>query len=386
MTSGPKEWLQHLQEALVKSSQAPVEQEGFPFPWEQASEALLRDLGIKDLRLAPRPSQWKMGDEILSGMGNEPSIVSIEPAPIGGFILWMMSEEDIAALTAAALSSEEKIEGFSDPRLQEGFYQFLLLKAIGALDHIKAFKDISLRLLPRGEAPREGGLVLDIAIALPMKTVYGRLVCPQSFLTALKNYRPVRTQSLFEIEEIKKLQVSLRTEIGSVSLPLDEWRLAMPGDFIALDTVSYDPHQEKGSLTLALGATPLLLARFKPEGLKIVDYAFYSKEAPLLEDSGAAQGPEPSPASEESQEHLWAAEESTEDLSKKAPQILLTVELDKIAISVEKLAGLKPEDLLEMNFFPEQGVDLLIEGKTVARGDLLKLGSTLGVKLLAIHG
>jgi hypothetical protein len=100
----PQQWLQRIEQALLKSQQLPTLDQGFPFPWEQAAKALAAALGFKEVHLSPRNSHWKMGDEIFEGMGNEPIIVAIELAPITSSIVWMISAEDVAALTAAALS------------------------------------------------------------------------------------------------------------------------------------------------------------------------------------------------------------------------------------------------------------------------------------------
>jgi flagellar motor switch protein FliN/FliY len=46
------------------------------------------------------------------------------------------------------------------------------------------------------------------------------------------------------------------------------------------------------------------------------------------------------------------------------------------------LLHLKPGNVLELSVRPEQGVDLSIGGKKVAKAELVKLGDVLGVKIL----
>src|SRR3989304_3533401 len=122
-------WMARVEEALAKKQLLPVMDASFPFPWSEAADRIGKALGLREFKLTARPTEWKMEEAMLAGMGNEPVVVSFEVAPIDGTVQWMMSSEDLSALTAACLSSEQKAEEFSDRRLQEGFYQFLLLQA-----------------------------------------------------------------------------------------------------------------------------------------------------------------------------------------------------------------------------------------------------------------
>ena len=57
-----------------------------------------------------------------------------------------------------------------------------------------------------------------------------------------------------------------------------QWKQISVGDFILLDRCSFDPELQKGTVTLVLEKTPLLRARIKEDGVKIIDYAFYHEE------------------------------------------------------------------------------------------------------------
>lgn len=382
-------WLQKVETAVIKSKQLPSLEEGLPFPWEKASSALEPALGIKGLKLSTRPSSFKMAEEILSGMGNEPVIFNIELAPIPESVQWIMSSEDIETLTAHCLSSDQKSEGFSDHKLQEGFYQFLLLEAMQAIDQLKIFKDGSLRLMPAGTPSKEGAICIDVAISIAAKTLYGRLVCPQSFMNAFKAHQPLQNTSFLSEETVKHLEVSLHLEAGSVALSPEEWKNVMPGDFIVLDHCSYDPNSQKGSVTLMLGDTPLLRGRIKPEGVKVLEYAFYFEDKQPIETTSPSETEnfaEESLPHEEA--HLWAAsaeEEMETAIKPEETPIALSVEVGYIRITIEKLLELKPDTLLDLSIRPEQGVDATINGKKIAKGELIKLGQLLGLRLLDIE-
>ena len=98
----------------------------------------------------------------------------------------------------------------------------------------------------------------------------------------------------------------------------------------------------------------------------------------------------PEPAFEEespkNEESLWASDTEESSLDTLIPtsdiQLSLTVEVARFKINLEKLLQLKPGNVLELPVRPEQGVDISIGGKKVAKAELIKLGDILGVKIL----
>lgn len=107
-----------------------------------------------------------------------------------------------------------------------------------------------------------------------------------------------------------------------------------------------------------------------------------SKEEPVKEDD----------------EHLWEAtsedleeEEETATPESSQPNHLtlpqnipfpIVVEVGRIKMSLEKLLQLQPGNVLETSVRPEQGVYLTVHGKRIAKGELVKVGDVLGVKIL----
>ncbi|HRD55405.1 MAG TPA: FliM/FliN family flagellar motor switch protein, partial [Parachlamydiaceae bacterium] len=60
------------------------------------------------------------------------------------------------------------------------------------------------------------------------------------------------------------------------------------------------------------------------------------------------------------------------------------VEVGRLEMSIEKLTELQPGNILEIDVRPENGVDLVVNGKRIGKGELLKLGEVLGVRILDI--
>ena len=73
------------------------------------------------------------------------------------------------------------------------------------------------------------------------------------------------------------------------------------------------------------------------------------------------------------------------DASKETSDLLLTAEVGRLNISLNQLLQLKAGSLLELPMRPEQGVDIILGGKRVAKAELLKLGEATGLRILDLE-
>lgn len=69
-------------------------------------------------------------------------------------------------------------------------------------------------------------------------------------------------------------------------------------------------------------------------------------------------------------------------LTPKEIPLSLIVEVGRIHMTVEKLLELEPGNILDLNVHPENGVDLVINTKKVGKGELVRLGDRLGIRIL----
>lgn len=76
------------------------------------------------------------------------------------------------------------------------------------------------------------------------------------------------------------------------------------------------------------------------------------------------------------------SETSSEIFSPDEIPLSISVEIGRFQMSIKKLAELAPGNLLELGVRPENGVDLIVNGKCIARAELLRIGDTLGVRIL----
>lgn len=392
MTShAPLFWVKQIHSTLEELQEIPLWGLSPPFPLEACAQALGEALQVPDMRLSIENTQMRSGNEIVAGLGSHLCPITLELTPLAEPFFWIMAQEDVKKLCSSALFAHPNGKGFTSSSFQEGFYRFLSLYAAEAIDQQEAFEDLSLKVAPSRALPKEEALCMDIAIHLPKQTIWGRVVCPSTFREAFKTHFSRMTPSLSARPLAQSIELSLVAEVGHTRISLAQFYKAKTGDVIVLDRCSYNPSTHKGTVILSLNGTPLLRARLKGDSLKIVDYAFYYEDT-MNERENMPDDEEPSdlPAeSPEEEDHLWTSPEDSEEsieqhISAQDIQLSLTVEVARLKIHLDKLLHLQPGNVLELPIRPEQGVDLSIGGKKMAKAELVKLGDILGVKILHI--
>lgn len=64
--------------------------------------------------------------------------------------------------------------------------------------------------------------------------------------------------------------------------------------------------------------------------------------------------------------------------------VQLVAVLGKKAISIKEILSLKKGQVLELNRFPNEAVDLVANGKVMAKGELVEIDGKLGVRIIKI--
>lgn len=402
MIEAPLYWVKQIQNALIEAKAIPLSGSAPPFPWEALSQKMAAYLQAPELKIHARSTQFLSPDAISSGLGVGYIAIAIELTPLSGQVYWLMGKEDIAKLTALALVSNGN-KGFSSSKFQEGFYYFLATQALASIDGLRAFKDLSPKMGKFSSLPHEEALCIDVELHHPKAVLWGRLVCPASFHQVFKSHFSAEGPPPLTSALAQQIDIPLRFELGQTTVPLSRWKGVSVGDFILLDRCTFDPESQKGTVTLVLERTPLLRARIKDSSIKIVDYAFYHEEQnPMSHDMPEDEEGEENPAeesfdaeeelsSEEIPEEtpLWSAQNGQNGKAEKMIStheipLVLTVEVARVRINLNKLLQLAPGNVLELSVRPEQGVDITIEGKKIAKAELVKLGEMIGIKILQI--
>jgi len=374
MSTMPMNWIHQIHHTLQEMQEIPLWGNPPPIPWDQCIQEIASLLQTPELSLVVGDTQLLPQEKVLLGLGNHPIVTSMQLSPLVGQCFWVMAQEDITFLISLALTENQNQKAMNSASFQEGFYRFLLLEIVKAFDPLKPFSDLSLKMgSSTSILPKENCICMDIGIHHPKKVLWGRIICPIGFHQAFKAHFANTAFSIYESSLAKDINLAISAQIGYTQLTLSQWEKIAVGDFLILDVCSYSPHTTKGTATLFLEQTPLFTVICKPTNCKIIDYAY--QEESMDEDF--------------EEEDMNQEEETTQELEESlipVPDALLTihVEIARMRMNLKKLTQLKPGNVIELAARPEQGVKLTLNGKAVAKGELIQLGDVLGVKILQI--
>lgn len=411
------EWLRHIPGFLLQLDQVPLAGNAPLFPWEELSNGISKVLEIEGLKIESSDVRWRTHDEFSQGVLN-PQLLHFGITGMEGSISWMLSKTDLVFLASLLIANESDPLENIDPSYIEGFHQFLALEALQALQQSSFDNSLNIQLLEEGQLPDDAALGIDIRITLPNRQILGRLLvsspCRKSWAAHyLQQKDKVWTDEGF----LDRIPVVVNLEAGSVALTNNEWKGINLGDFLILDSCSIDPTEGKSRVTMKVNGTTLFRGKIKEGAVKILELSTIEKV-----DKAMARTPDDedqfSEFNEESEEEdlefseLEDFEETNTDMESEevsvqettlptakseAPKVpkepakpvspmdiplSISVEVGRLQMSVKKLMELQPGNMLELDIKPENSVDLIVNGKLVATGELLKVGETLGVRIL----
>jgi flagellar motor switch protein FliN/FliY len=322
------------------------------------------------------------------------------------------------------LAKESRGSDIIDKEYQEGFFQFIALETLLAFNRTEYDKNLAPHILDTAEAPSEGAPCLNITIDCNGTPFVGRLILSEEFRHSWKDrYTQHKMDVTISSELAQKLQVIVHLEAGRTALTAKEWESVHPGDYIPLDACSFEPGTDKGRVIITFHGQQLFRAKVKQGNIKILEFPLYQEvdttmgtddeddedemtdeyfdESELEDESGEFHEDDDHLDEFETDEHTLEEEHSTAPsptkpeavatpkqtaqaavVSPESIQMTVVVEVGRLQMSIQKLMELQPGNLLELDVHPENGVDLVINGKCIGRGELLRIGETLGVRVL----
>lgn len=436
-TAGPYHWLKFVPPSSLKRDIVPLMGMAPPFPWEQLSQKLKDLFELKDLTIKPNSSfEWREKNDLYSGLGQPHTSMIFSLLPAKGNLYWVMAEQDVALLMSLLLTQKPQPMAPVDTDFLQGFYRFLAMEVANVIPTLDFDKAITPRIETSGPELTERVLCLDLAITLSERTIWGRaIISPPLRQSWLERY----AERSMSIPLAAELDVTVHLEVGRTSLKFSQWTKMSPGDFILLDSCSLKTTGE-GRVMLTIDNFPCFRGKIKDGNIKILEHPLYHEADMTLEnpppdegdaeedysylededvdegeelydleeeeglpseqfteDFGAETPPEESselpPSSQESQETLQPDQTPDETpqpppekkvFSPKDIPLSIVVEVGRLQMSIRKVMELQPGNMLELNIHPENGVDLVVNGKRIAKGELLLIGETLGVRVLEI--
>lgn len=213
---------------------------------------------------------------------------------------------------------------------------------------------------------------------------------------------------------LSSVKTWLRAEIGRAEVLGRDLQGLRAGDVVLVDEITARPDRgEGGTALLRLGRgragwieseVVVELERYRAKLTRFVlgepphvaqdpdeqaaQQAAGDEQASELE-AGVDQEPRPreeitNPAIHGENEHVSDNAEGV-DLLNDIP-LQVAVELARIPISAEEVVGLKVGQVIDLNRVPGEPVEMSVNGKVVARGELVEIEGHLGVRILSLIG
>jgi flagellar motor switch protein FliN/FliY len=395
MTDRPFHWLKQIEQELDLAKRIPLWGHPPDFPWDLFSKELETYLQIEPLEIFASKKEFLEPSDLLSCFGETPFIRTLELSPLNGTATLIISQESVRRITESVLFSNSEGKGFSDPSFQEGFYQYLLLRTSECFEKLQPYPGLHIQWLERTKDLDKQSFACDLQIKIKEESFLARLVFSQEFQLSFSDYFAKTSKIPYSSPLIQSIDLSLQVEAGGCTLSQKEWETLKIGDFLLLDTCSYNPVSQKGTFQLSLEGTPLFKAKMKKSTLKILDYCSYNGDI-MDDDMDLESFNEEPPLEAELEEEMDMEEELAMPPPSEKPEELKTlsktseipfpvvVEVDRLKMSLGHLLSLEPGNVIDLSVRPEQGVYLTVHGKRVAKGELIKLGEALGVKIVEI--
>jgi flagellar motor switch protein FliM len=327
--------------------------------------------------------------------------------------------------------SGEMIEMRPLTEIEEGVMTYVVIEALRALapgldpslpllqiDAVTSVYEESLGLLTANES------VLLVQLKTDMGGTLGaiRLMIPESIaeLANPPTNAPVRRvrrahNAEHNVKRIGHIKTLFRAEIGLVELTTGELTMLRERDVLLVDELSFRTDgDEAGTARLMLGLgrgayaeadVGLVDGRYQATLTRFVldpratPFEHVPREAmegfeggaERAPDDGDDDGAERSPE-DESSDHVEAGgdvenEEAGQgaDLINDIP-LQIAVELGRISVSAEEIVSLKLGHVFDLGRSPGEPLDLAVNGKVIARGELVEVEGNLGVRIVSLAG
>lgn len=424
----PFDWIRVIESSLSALDEQPQFGAPSPFPWETFSDQIKQLFETSDFSLSHKELGWTETDKVFEGIGDNTYRIPVIFAPLTQPLYGLMSEGALKTLMQKLLGPGIEEHFFLDESYVQSFFRFLVLEALSKIDHLQFTQGLVAQVgaVTHNDHISDAGdpcFVIDYALNFGDQPIGGRLLLPPAFRDGWKKHFAAhdRVQHLEKLKHTLPLEVAL--EIGSSELSIAQWKSVHKGDVILLDRCLFDPDTHKGRVVFTVEGKPLMRGKVKAEGVLLVEYpnyeevtqsmddeltpeeglednlyddlqaeefaesdeepSIFDEEEPKIEEEAAPETPE---EEEEAVDKISVEKvsEAAEPFAVEKLPLQLTVEVARIRMTAEELMNLSPGNLLDLNVAPEHGVDLVLSGKKVGKGELVRVGEVLGVRVIEL--
>lgn len=435
--AAPYSWLKTVTKSILAYDEIPLFGSLPPFNTSLFVSELTKALQIKLSDFHLKNTEWRPKEELKQGLGSDPLDFQFTLSPTEGEGRLLIPREEILTLFKEFIyfmDEKNALASFipltNESLLLQEFQEFLSIEIALAFQKSKYEGNLTLgwtSLTPTEDLPTSDAyLTIDVELSTTSSHIHPRIAISPTLRESLVA-RFASKRSFPSKSSLQSVFVTAKIVAGHTQISRKDFNQINSGDFLVLDSLLLIPGEEKGRVLLEINHIPLFRGKLKDGNLKLLEYPILQEvqkemsklpddefeeefEDDTIEDT-EEEDTEESETDEESteesetieEENLEEEEEEEEPQQKQSSKSALqelkgnknlkpvspeeipleiTVEVARIQLTVEKLMSLEPGNILELDIHPEDGVDLVVNDKCIAKGELLKVGDLLGVRIL----
>lgn len=339
-----------------------------PFPKEECERKLKDKFRLEETSVTMLSRGSLSAAQAVQDFGLHVLVQSFlaQPLESGDFFL-VTSEEDLQAFMVAVFNDPSLASYFYEKDKLLGFHYYLCAELCKLIQELVWIPLLAIKVTEdtkfSGKHLQGSYEAVDVTCSLDGKTLCMRLLFPEALCDSCKKLLSSTEQSL-DMQQLASIPITLSVEVGYCQISQDEWQRVCPGSFILLDSCLYDPDTEESGGFLTVKNQQFFGGRFlnaKSGEFKITSYPNLQQEEP----------------SEEVAQHSPAAP--------LPGQCKLIAEAARYSLTVEEFLKIAQGSILQFpGVHPARGVDLILNGAKVGRGEIVSLGDVLGIRVLEV--
>lgn len=271
--------------------------------------------------------------------------------------------------------------------------------------------------------------IAQLKLQVGPHTGYVRMMVPQSVLALANPPYEAEVRRLRRMRDatahasrLRAVKTWLRAEIGQVEISSGDIAQLAERDVVLVDLLSARPDKgDPGTARVKVGlgrAGSVLADVFVEDGrykARVTGFELGLPAVPATDEGAAAdaadegdpQSDESSPQArsgetdvpslsgpDESTNPGISAQRSRVDEAEKSDgaellqdiPLQIAVELGRVPITADEVVALKVGQVIDLNRLPGEPLDLSVNGKVIARGELVEVDGNLGVRVLSMNG
>lgn len=353
-------WIQSQQDFL-NSLESTEGHNKFPrFPKVEAQNLLAKKFRLESSDIALNYKGKKSLDTISSEMGSTLLVQPMLMQPIdSGSFYYVTTEEDLQELMVAVFADNSLASYFYEKDKLLGFHYYFVAEMSRVLQNLQWIPSASWKLAGdaifslRSLADSGEVHVIDVTCRLGEKQFMFNLLLPEAMMVNLDKFFD-EIDIPFDVKRINQtLPLTVSIELGHCNISNEEWSAVVPGSFIVLDSCMFDPDTDDCSAIVTIKGNSFFGGRFENLNTGEFKITTYTNNISGSENNDSNPGIQ-----------------------------RLAIEVARSSLTVQDFIKIMPGYTFNLGINPKQGVDLMMGGQKVGRGEVMSLGDVLGVRVI----